>query len=198
LILVDKRYPVTLNELIEIALKPYTLKDLNDVINSIVRFFEQRFDPIFQAAGYSSDIISAVVPFVRKMPFYLIKDRMDALKQLKENADCEGFLLIIKRINNIAPKVDMPVVKKKLLTQEEEKSLHAAVKTAEPQIASLLERNESSEAIRILMTLKEPVNLFFDKVLIMDKDEAVKQNRLSLIKTIQTLGLQIADFSKLS
>jgi glycyl-tRNA synthetase beta chain len=48
------------------------------------------------------------------------------------------------------------------------------------------------------MTLKEPVNLFFDKVLIMDKDEAVKQNRLSLIKTIQSLGLQIADFSKLS
>jgi glycyl-tRNA synthetase beta chain len=198
LILVDKRYPVALNELMEIALKPYSINNRDVVINSIVRFFEQRFDPIFQSAGYSSDVISAVVPFVRKMPFYLIKDRMDALKQLKEDADCEGFLLIIKRINNIAPKVDVPVVKKKLLTQEEEKSLHTAVKTAAPQIASLLERNESSEAIRILMTLKEPVNLFFDKVLIMDKDEAVKQNRLSLIKTIQTLGLQIADFSKLS
>jgi glycyl-tRNA synthetase beta chain len=48
------------------------------------------------------------------------------------------------------------------------------------------------------MTLKEPVNLFFDKVLVMDKDTIIKQNRLSLIKTIQTLGLQIADFSKLS
>ena len=198
LILVDKRYPVALNEVLEMALKPYSINDTDGVINSIVRFFEQRFDPIFQAAGYSSDVISAVVPFVRKMPFYLIRDRLDALKQLKGDAECEGFLLIIKRINNIAPKVDVPAVNKDLLVQEEEKSLHAAIETIAPQISSLLARNESAEAIKILMTLKEPVNLFFDKVLIMDKDEAIKQNRLSLIKTIQGLGLQIADFSKLS
>jgi glycyl-tRNA synthetase beta chain len=180
------------------ALKPYSIDDMDSVINSIVRFFEQRFDPIFQSAGYSADVISAVVPFVRKMPFYLIRDRMDALKQLTEDADCDGFLLIIKRINNIAPRVDVPPVNKDLLAQEEERSLHAAVVTATHQIASLLERNEPSEAIKILMTLKEPVNLFFDKVLVMDKDTIIKQNRLSLIKTIQTLGLQIADFSKLS
>ncbi len=198
LILVDKRYPVALNEVLEMALKPYSIHDTDGVINSIVRFFEQRFDPIFQAAGYTSDVISAVVPFVRKMPFYIIRDRLDALKQLKGDAECEGFLLIIKRINNIAPKVDVPAVNRNLLVQEEEKSLHAAIETAAPQISSLLARNESSEAIKILMTLKEPVNLFFDKVLIMDKDEAIKQNRLSIIKIIQGLGLQIADFSKLS
>jgi glycyl-tRNA synthetase beta chain len=198
LILVDKRYPITIIELLQIALNPYSIDDKDGVINSIVRFFEQRFDPIFQAAGYSSDVISAVVPFVRTMPFHLIRDRLDALKQLKEDADCEGFLLIIKRINNIAPKADVPSVNRDLLVQEEEKSLYAAIETAVPHIASFLERNETSAAIKILMTLKEPVNLFFDKVLIMDKEEAIKQNRLSLIKTIQTLGLQIADFSKLS
>jgi glycyl-tRNA synthetase beta chain len=198
LILIDKRYSVALDDLLHIALKPYSIDHSDDVINNIVRFFEQRFDPIFQSAGYSTDLISAVVQFVRRMPLYLIKDRMDSLKQLKENADYEGFLLILKRINNISPKSDLPPVSTDLLVHEEEKSLYAAVASTMPQIASCIEKNEPSDAIKLLMTLREPVNLFFDKVLIMDKNEAVKQNRLSLIKSIQTSSLQIADFSKLT
>jgi glycyl-tRNA synthetase beta chain len=197
LILVDKKYDISLDELINAALKPYSIDDRPGVINSIVRFFEQRFDPIFQSAGFSTDMISAVVPFVRNMPFHIIRDRLEALNQLRQDAGCEGFLLIIKRINNIAPKAAVPPVNTRLLVQEEEKSLHAAIEKIAPQIASVLQTNEPTEAIRLLMSLREPVNLFFDKVLIMDKDEAIKQNRLSLIKTIQSIGLQIADFSKL-
>ena len=197
LILIDKKYDITLDELIDAALKPYSIGDRVSVINSIVRFFEQRFDPIFQSAGYSADMISAVIPFVRSMPFHLIKDRLEALSKLMQDADSERFLLIVKRINNIAPKTAVPPINMALLTQDEEKSLHFAIVTAAPQIASVLKKNEPTEAIRILMKLREPVNLFFDKVLIMDKDEAIKQNRLALIKTIQSIGLQIADFSKL-
>lgn len=198
LILVDKRYNITLGELVDASLRPYNINDRDSVFNSIVRFFEQRFDPVFQASGFSSDVISAVIPFVKDMPFHLIKSRMDALKQLKEDADYEGFLMMFKRINNIASKADVPAVNKDLLAQEEEKSLYVAIESAAPEVVSSLEKNEPFEAIRHLMTLKDPVNRFFDKVLIMDKDEQIKQNRLALIKTIQSLGLQIADFSKLA
>lgn len=197
LILVDKRYDIPLKELSIEALKPYDIKDREGVVSSIVRFFEQRFDPIFQPAGYSADVIASVIHFVGDKPLFIIKDRMDALMQLKANSDYEDFVLVIKRINNIASKTDVPPVNKSLFAHEEEELLYSAVETATPQILTCLERNEPSEAINILINLKDPVNRFFDKVLIMDKNEDIKQNRLSLIKTIQSIGHQIADLSKL-
>lgn len=197
LILIDKRCDITLNELSFAALKPYDISDREGVVGSIIRFFEQRFDPIFQPAGYSPDIIASVTHFVGGKPLFVIKDRMDALIKLKANADYEGFMLVMKRINNISPKGDFRTVDAALFVQQEEGMLQSAVETAAPKILSSLEKNKPSEAINILITLKDSVNLFFDKVLIMDKDEAVKQNRLSLIKTIQSISLQIADFSKL-
>ena len=197
LILVDKRYDIPLKELSIEALKPYDIKDKEGVISSIVRFFEQRFDPIFQPAGYSADVIASVIHFVGDKPLFIIKDRMDALMQLKANSDYEDFVLVIKRINNIASKTDVPPVNKSLFAHEEEELLYSAVETAAPQILTCIARNEPSEAINILINLKDPVNRFFDKVLIMDKNEDIKQNRLSLIKTIQSIGHQIADLSKL-
>ena len=197
LILVDKRYDIPLKELSIEALKPYDIKDKEGVISSIVRFFEQRFDPIFQPAGYSADVIASVIHFVGDKPLFIIKDRMDALMQLKANSDYEDFVLVIKRINNIASKTDVPPVNKSLFAHEEEELLYSAVETAAPQILTCIEKNEPSEAINILINLKDPVNRFFDKVLIMDKNEDIKQNRLSLIKTIQSIGHQIADLSKL-
>ncbi len=197
LILVDKRYDIPLKELSIEALKPYDIKDKEGVISSIVRFFEQRYDPIFQPAGYSADVIASVIHFVGDKPLFIIKDRMDALMQLKANSDYEDFMLVIKRINNIASKTDIPPVNKSLFAHEEEELLYSAVETAAPQILTCIARNEPSEAINILINLKDPVNRFFDKVLIMDKNEDIKQNRLSLIKTIQSIGHQIADLSKL-
>jgi glycyl-tRNA synthetase beta chain len=186
-----------LKELSIEALKPYDIKDREGVVSSIVRFFEQRFDPIFQPAGYSADVIASVIHFVGDKPLFIIKDRMDALMQLKANSDYEDFVLVIKRINNIASKTDIPPVNKSLFAHEEEELLYSAVETAAPQILTCIARNEPSEAINILINLKDPVNRFFDKVLIMDKNEDIKQNRLSLIKTIQSIGHQIADLSKL-
>ena len=197
LILVDKRYDIPLKELSIEALKPYDIKDKEGVISSIVRFFEQRLDPIFQPAGYSADVIASVIHFVGDKPLFIIKDRMDALMQLKANSDYEDFMLVIKRINNIASKTDVPPVNKSLFAHEEEELLYSAVETAAPQISTCIEKNEPSEAINILINLKDPVNRFFDKVLIMDKNEDIKQNRLSLIKTVQSIGHQIADLSKL-
>ncbi len=198
LILVNKRYDITLKELLIEALKPYDIHDREALISSIVRFFEQRFDPIFQPAGYSPDVIASLTHFVGEKPSFIIKDRMDALSQLKADVDYEGFMLAIKRINNIASKADVPPVNKALFVQQEETVLYSAVETAAPQILAFLEKNKPSEALNILITLKDPVNLFFDKVLIMDKNEEIKQNRLSLLKTIQSLGSDIADFSKLT
>ncbi len=167
------------------------------LLDDLIKFFEQRIEPLFQSHGYPLDSISAVMNFAKDKPLYTIKERLDAIQKFKEDPDYESFLLAIKRVNNIAPKNDVPPVNTEMFIQEEEKNLYKEVESITLEISSLIEKNKYYDAIKLLLSLKEPINSFFDKVLVMDKNEEIKQNRLSLIKNIQKLAFQIADFSKL-
>jgi glycyl-tRNA synthetase beta chain len=201
-ILIDKKYNLNISELLDRALQlfdpsafslqPSALED------DLIKFFEQRIEPLFQSHGYPLDSISAVMNFVKDKPLYTVKERLDAIQKFKEDSDYESFILAIKRVNNISPKNEVPPVNTEMFVQEEEKNLHEEVESITPEINSLLEENKYYDAIRLLSSLKESINSFFDKVLVMDKNEEIKQNRLSLIKNIQKLAFQIADFSKLA
>ncbi|MBI5212974.1 MAG: glycine--tRNA ligase subunit beta [Nitrospirae bacterium] len=197
-ILTDKKYNLNVSELLEKALNAFAVDNNEAVMNDLVKFFEQRVEPLFQSKGYPLDSISAIIHFVKDRPFYSLKEMLDAIQRLKEEADYDSFLLAIKRVNNIAPKGEAVELKEELLSAGEEKILYASAKAAKTEIESLVSGAEYYEAIRALKTLKEPINNFFDKVLVMDKNEKIKNNRLSLIKTIRDIALQIADFSKLS
>lgn len=218
-ILIDKKYNLNISELLDKALQLFDLsapsRDFSTVTpenlrfsgstslqssalkNDLIKFFEQRIEPLFQSNGYTPDAIAAIMNFVKDSPLYTIKERLDAIERFKQDTDYEPFLLAIKRVNNIAPKNNVLPVNPELFEQHEESSLYKKVEEIRQQIDSLLDENRYYEAIKVLMTLKEPINTFFDKVLVMDKREEIKQNRLSLIKNIQTLAMKICDFSKL-
>lgn len=199
-ILSNKNYDLNIAELFNKALEPYNLENKENVINDLLRFTEQRFEPLFATFGYPADSIAATISLVKDKPLYTVRQRLDAIQIFKKEADYASFLLAIKRVNNIAPKdsYELKVVSQDLFGQQEEKELYGAFEAVTPQINSLLDENKYYDALKALMSLKEPINGFFDKVLVMDKDETVKQNRLSLIKSIQVLAFQIIDFSKLS
>ncbi|MCL4536995.1 MAG: glycine--tRNA ligase subunit beta [Nitrospirae bacterium] len=197
-ILIKSHYNLNISELLDKSLQPFEIDNKEELMNNLIKFFEQRIEPFFTSSGYPMDSISAILNFVKSKPLYTIKERLDALQKFKEDADYEPFLLAIKRVNNIAPKNDTPPVNPELFQQEEEAMLYKELESITPQINSLINEDRYYDAIKALMTLKEPINRFFDKVLVMDKKEEIKQNRLSLIKNIQTLALQIADFSKLA
>lgn len=201
--LIEKRYEITLEEIIEYGVNlfkssgfdfdPKLLKD------ELLRFFEQRIEPFLLSEGYTFDLIDAVSIFVRTEPLWALIERLDALKRLKGYEDYEPFLLSIKRVNNISPKGDFDhYIKYELFEQLEEKYLYEEVQRLTSQINRLLMEKRYEDAIKALMTLKNPINNFFDKVLVMDKREEIKINRLSLLKSIQTIALKIADFSKLA
>ncbi len=206
-ILINKRYNTSLSELLEKTLQIFeNIPELNSLLaaryslllNDLIKFFEQRIEPLFQSHDYPPDSISAVINFVKDSPLYTIKERLDAIEKFKKDPDYESFLLAIKRVNNIAPKIDMPSVNSELFSQEEERILHKEVMNITSEIISHIAENRYYDAIKLLSSLKESINRFFDKVLVMDKNEDIKKNRLSLIKNIQKLALQIVDFSKLS
>jgi glycyl-tRNA synthetase beta chain len=201
-ILIDRKYNINISEILDRALQLFDPSAFSlqpsAIKEDLVEFFEQRIEPLFQSHGYPLDCISAVMNFVKDKPLYTVKERLDAIQKFKEDSDYESFILAIKRVNNISPKNEVPSVNAEMFVQEEEKNLYEEVESITPEINSLLEENEYYDAIRLLSSLEESINSFFDNVLVMDKNEEIKNNRLSLIKNIQQLALRIADFSKLA
>lgn len=198
LISLGKRYDITIEELLNVSLQNFDLKEKSELFNTLIRFFEQRIDYIFQSEGYKADLIASLIPLVTAFPLYRIRERLDALLQFREDPDYDAVMLAIKRVNNIAPKQEMPPLKTELLMQSEEKSLYHELQRVSKEVHSFLKEHQYFSALITLKDLKDPINMFFDKVLVMDKKEELKFNRLSLIKEIQRLIQQIADFSKLS
>lgn len=197
-ILVERKCPLVIEELFERALHPFGIPTMQEVVRELVKFFEQRLDFLFQNAGYPFDAITAVIHFAREAPLSALKERLDALQRFRQETDSASFLLAVKRVSNIAPKEDVPPVDISLFAYEEEGHLYRAVEDITPPIHTLIRSDNYYDALKLLATLKEPINRFFDKVLIMDKDEKIKRNRLSLVRNIQSLAHRIADFSKLA
>ncbi len=198
-ILLDTKCVIGISSLVDKALQPFKLKKKEPVETGIIKFFEQRADALFQANGYPYDAVSSVLHFIKDQPLFTVKERLDALMRFKSEGAYDSFLLALKRINNIAAPVgEFPAVDKTLFAQEEEKSLFQETEARAEKVNSLVKKHLYYDAVKVLQELTEPINRFFDKVLVMDKNEAIKQNRLSLLKTIQQLALQIADFSRLN
>lgn len=196
-ILTDKRLPVTINELLNESLQVCGINNKNDVLKNLTAFFEQRMEQILTSAGYPQDAVQSVLSYSNIYPVHTIRERLDAVMRLKADADYEPFLLSVKRINNIAPKGETSRLNSDLFAVEEERLLFTAEKAVRVEVESLTTENKYYEAVNALKNLKEPINNFFDKVLVMDKNEEIKNNRLALIKEIQYIAVQIADFSKL-
>jgi glycyl-tRNA synthetase beta chain len=85
-----------------------------------------------------------------------------------------------------------------LFREEAEKTLSAAVNRAETEAGTAIGREDFSAAMRALSSLREPVDSFFEKVLVNDEDMGVRANRLALLARIRAATGQVADFSKIT
>ncbi|MCL0085132.1 glycine--tRNA ligase subunit beta [Thermodesulfovibrionales bacterium] len=196
-ILLERRYSIDIYTLLSRALQPLDADNRQGILDNLTEFLKQRVEHLFMLSGYSPDSISSILDFAKKEPLHITKERLDAIEESKGDANFESFLLAIKRVNNISPRDRVPPVNPELFVQEEEHILHRGVEAAALGIYELINEGRYYEAIMVLMTLKDPINTFFDKVFVMDKDEGIRQNRLSLIKDIHLLAKQIADFGGL-
>lgn len=85
-----------------------------------------------------------------------------------------------------------------LFSFDEEKQLHAAVNQAESQAAQAIQNEDFSGAMIALSALREPVDSFFEKVLVNDENPDIRANRLALLSRIRTATNTVADFSKIA
>jgi glycyl-tRNA synthetase beta chain len=196
-ILIDKGYQISVRRLLGAALEGLKGIGPGDLEREILRFFEQRLEGLLDSKGYSLDLVQSVIGLSADVPLSEIISRLDALQAFKSHSAYNDFLMAIKRVRNITPEEELSPVDGMLLKAEEEQDLMRALESAKA-VEDMIAESNYAGALERLLELTGPVNNFFDKVLVMDEDMAVRGNRLALLKDIWATVSALADFSKLS
>lgn len=199
-ILLGKGYHVSVGWLVEkslIQLEAKLRRPEPEVKQEVVAFFANRFASILQARGIPGDVIESVIgTFDDPVDTY---NRAQALATVRKEPWFEPICAASKRVENILKKAATQAsVDPALFAQDEEKALHGAFTAMEKPFTAHTVRGEYTEALKLLAALKEPIDSFFDKVLVMSEDAAVRENRIALLKGLVSLFDKIAKFSRIS
>jgi len=192
-IIINQKWSISLNRLIAIACEAYAITGLNfddsKTNATIHKFFEQRLLKIFKDVGVSNDIVQAVMK-VGYDDFYDVILRAEALSNYVNGSDKASIKATLDnsgRAANITESVTVSTLAPELLNEKEEKALFDAVSSCEDAIPALVESKDYSAVINSFAALNGVVEDFFDKILVMDENEAVRQNRLALVKRYSTV-----------
>lgn len=198
-VLEDRGYEITIKEIVDRALSNLGhIPGSENAAPEIQRFFEQRMEPLLASRGYSFDLIQSVVSFSTSAPLREAAGRLEALKGFKDHPLYNDFLIALKRVKNILPARELPALRPGLLKDAEELALKEALGPVAKGVGIRVDSSDFAGALAELMKLMGPINAFFDRVLVMVKDAAVRDNRLSLLRSIWDTASLIADFSKLA
>jgi glycyl-tRNA synthetase beta chain len=208
-ILLNKKINLDLNELIEKDHKLYEPLFLGEtfasgkvkyntvqkVIPDVLGFIAARVSAGLLESGIRYDIAEAVLSH--------FADALDSCekavvlsRRLKEDW-FKGIVMTADRISRLAANATRENVIESDLAQDEEKALHSVYLDVNSKIGEAAGRSDYDTALKELSRMTKPVDDFFIKVMVMDKDEKVKANRLALLKTLERMYLEIADFPKI-
>jgi glycyl-tRNA synthetase beta chain len=201
-ILLSSDLDLGLSDLIDFTLKTYQnrglfSKDVHRVKGQVMDFFVPRIKNALGERGFSYDSIEAVMA----VDFDNIREalaRLHAINKVRQGADFADFLTIFTRIHNLARQAPVEgICKEDLLVEAAEKELYKQFRIIKPKYGAALQEQDYTGAIQLLLELQLPLNVFFDEVLVMAKEENLKRNRLALLKELDHLFTQIADFSQI-
>lgn len=193
---------VSLVAAIDAALASYAQQgiefDTDAVRRDVIEFFITRTKVMMRDAGNSIDAIDAVLSAGIQEPVELI-NRVSALEAARSEQPevFEDLATAYARANNLCDSKLGTEVNEGLLS-EVEQALVRAVCQAESNVASALENNNYAAALSELAALRKPIDLFFESTMVMDEDQALRENRLRLLNSFVAVFANVADFALLS
>ena len=199
-IIVAKQLDLDLLDLVTKAAELYGSKLTNaKVVDEVVDFVLARFRASYQEEGIEVDVVQAVLARrpTRPADFDL---RVKAVSHFRSLDAAAALAAANKRVSNILAKFEGSLnasVDTTLLQDAAEQALASKVAGLEQQLAPLFAAGEYQAGLTALAGLREEVDNFFDKVMVMAEEEALKLNRLTLLSRLQALFLQVADISLL-
>lgn len=203
-IILKNNLEISLKDIIQKSLSLYKesvsveLKiDENKIVSQILSFLKQRLKNIFLEDRIRYDIIDAVLAVDSDGDAVDIKNRIKAIEELYNQPIFRKILSSSNRVLNLSKNNEENEIDQSLLIEKAELNLYNNYKNIYPRTREFIFNKEYKKVFKLLGDLCEPVDEFFDQVLVMDKDNNIRKNRIALIKKIGILFNQVADLSKI-
>jgi glycyl-tRNA synthetase beta chain len=184
--------------LVERAL-PLDIRDFLPGDETLQSFILERARGYFEERGYTANEVESVL-CLKPARLDLVPRQLEAVRAFASLAEAESLAAANKRIGNILKQAGAVPdgFDAALMTQPEEKSLEKTFRTLRPSIDRSFAALDYTGALKALASLKAPVDAFFDKVMVMDKDPRVRANRIGFLGTLHGTMNRVADLSKLA
>jgi glycyl-tRNA synthetase beta chain len=206
----EKKLPLSLSQLFADAREIYRGSTAErkfsvevDYAGALRTFFRERLEFYLRdARGFAYDVVNAVLA-VGSDDVVNAVARAEAVKEVREHPDFQSIAIACKRIRNIlrqaSEKAIQPARGFEFLVDEAEeaKLLRAKVEQMMSKVEKDTREKDYVSALLMLSTLREPVDRFFDKVMVMVEDEHIRANRLALLQTLLENFSTIADFAEI-
>jgi glycyl-tRNA synthetase beta chain len=171
--------------------------DENEIVSQILNFYIQRVKNIFLEEGIRYDVIDAVLAVDSDYDVVDIKHRIKTIEELYDQPFFRKILNSSSRVLNLSKNNEETDIDRSLLREKAELSLYQDYESIYSRTRESICIKEYKKIFKLLEDLCEPVDVFFDQVLVMDKDKDIRKNRIALIRKIGILFNQVADLSKI-
>ncbi|MCW9012421.1 MAG: glycine--tRNA ligase subunit beta [Gammaproteobacteria bacterium] len=173
--------------------------DARDVVEDVVDFMLERLRVYYTSQDIPLDVYDAVAVLKPTRPVDFDR-RVLAVNSFRSLDAAESLAAANKRIRNILKKIDgecPQTVDVNLFQEDAEKTLHEKVEAFATLVIPMFAQGDYKSALEELSALREPVDNFFDKVMVMSDDQTLKNNRVALLAKLYGLFLEAADLSRL-
>jgi glycyl-tRNA synthetase beta chain len=197
-IIEQKNYTISLREIVHKALALYGNKVAggNETVEAILHFIKGRFSNDCISRGFAAEAVDAAV----SVHFDNVNEclrRIEAIVKISREPAFKILAASYKRIRNIIKDNQQTSVAVDLFAHKAEENLYALFLEVNKEMAQHIAVSDYAKALEAMLKMKEPVDTFFDEVMVMADDPAIRQNRLNLLTALGELILQIGDISKL-
>ncbi|MDB6096736.1 MAG: glycine--tRNA ligase subunit beta, partial [Francisellaceae bacterium] len=197
--LIESEYDFDLKSILQLSITSFGDKLKNkDIISEVNQFCFERLKAYYHEKAISINILQALSNDNQSNPYDFFK-KMNALQYFLTLPEANALSSSFKRVQNILSKTKLNELPKQidtsLLNLEEEKSLNYVLNLTEKKIKPLTNEKKYKEILMILSELKNPIDEFFDSVMVNVDNFPLRLNRLKLLANIQELFLIITDIS---
>lgn len=199
-ILIEKQLELDLHTALQTAVNQYDSAVKSDgLVDQVQDFIFDRLRARYEDEGIDVAVYQSVRSVHPDSPLDF-DQRVQAVQAFRRLPEAEALAAANKRVANILAKADSTVpgtVDQQLLSETAEQALAAALSDAEAAVAPLAQQRQYSATLNRLAALREPVDAFFDQVLVNAEDERIRANRYALLARLRGLFLGVADISLL-
>ena len=195
---IEAKYHLSISRLVAKAMNLYGITEAEERAKmqaDVAEFLRLRLRNVLEAEQIRYDAADAVLGDVDDIYNVLLRAR--AVTAFTGQKDAAQSMQAFVRVANIARKSAAETIYPERFHMAEEMALYQAYTSTKSAVESLVSGEDFEGAIDALTELAAPIDAFFDNVMVMDKDEAIKDNRLALLRGVDGIICEVADFTKL-